>query len=138
MTITTTVAHTVTLRASGLEFPCDEGRTVLEAAEDAGLRFPYSCRKGVCSTCEGRLVRGEVDVRGRAVVGPASDVRFCQARPRGDVDVVPTRVERRGPPDRKRLPARVFAREQLAPGVTSLRLRFPIFMILAKDPVPVG
>lgn len=35
-------------------------RTVLEAATDAGIELPFSCRAGVCSTCRARVLKGEV------------------------------------------------------------------------------
>jgi hypothetical protein len=56
------MTFTVSVDASGIEFPCEPGETVLDAAERAGYALPYSCRKGVCSTCEGDLRRGEVAV----------------------------------------------------------------------------
>jgi NAD(P)H-flavin reductase/ferredoxin len=120
-------AHTVTIRASGIDFHCTPDQTVLEAAEQAGLRIPYSCRKGVCSSCEGGLTRGEAEIRGQGPVsGPVQRVRLCQTRPRSDLEIVPTRVERRGPPQRKTLPAHVFRILRPSPDVTVLRLRFPI------------
>ncbi|MBS0416787.1 MAG: 2Fe-2S iron-sulfur cluster binding domain-containing protein [Proteobacteria bacterium] len=37
-----------------------DGETVLDAATDAGLELPFSCRAGVCSTCRTKVVSGEV------------------------------------------------------------------------------
>ena len=43
--------HQIHIHGSDIAFPCAPGQSVLDAALQAGIELPYSCRKG---SCEGR------------------------------------------------------------------------------------
>src|SRR5207244_1768715 len=78
---------------TAFRFPCEPNESVLDAAQRAGLEIPFSCRKGVCGTCMGRVVAGEV----RAYAGDAlsaaeraeGQALFCNARPASDLVIPP-------------------------------------------------
>ena len=55
---------TITLQTPDGEtttFECDEETPILEAAEEAGVDHPYSCRAGSCSSCCMKIVVGTVN-----------------------------------------------------------------------------
>jgi ring-1,2-phenylacetyl-CoA epoxidase subunit PaaE len=60
-------------------------KSVLEAAERAGLELPFSCRSGICATCRTRIVEGAaVMAHNIALERWETDAGFllcCQARP---------------------------------------------------------
>ena len=53
--------HKVTFQKSGVTVDVAEDEYILEEAEYAGLRLPYDCRSGTCTTCRQKCLKGEID-----------------------------------------------------------------------------
>jgi ferredoxin-NADP reductase/MOSC domain-containing protein YiiM len=72
---------------SGLTLPWDEGRaSLLELAEACDVPVRWSCRTGVCHTCETALLSGTVGYAPDPVEAPADgSVLICCSQPRTDL-----------------------------------------------------
>jgi|TARA_B100000029_G_C17544916_1_gene948097 ferredoxin len=58
------MSYSITLRSpDGTEnvIECESDQYILDAADEAGVDAPYSCRAGACSTCAGKIVEGTAD-----------------------------------------------------------------------------
>lgn len=51
--------HSIVLLPGGLAFEADDGASILQAAEAAGIDLPSSCRNGTCRTCICRVRSGD-------------------------------------------------------------------------------
>jgi CDP-4-dehydro-6-deoxyglucose reductase len=52
------MTYTVHLTKMGVQFTVEDGETILEAAESAGVILTYSCRSGTCRSCLTRVLSG--------------------------------------------------------------------------------
>jgi stearoyl-CoA 9-desaturase NADPH oxidoreductase len=78
----------VSFADSGIEV-VDDGRSLLEQAESAGLTPDSGCRMGICHTCTRRKTCGVVRnlTTGAVSTAPDEDVQICVSVPVGDVDI---------------------------------------------------
>ena len=77
----------IVLEKSGRSFAWDgNSDSILAFLEAQGIEPAFSCRAGVCGTCEQGLVSGEVDYFEEPLDPPADgEVLICCSRPKGPV-----------------------------------------------------
>lgn len=79
--------YRISFTKTGATVDCPPDRTILEAAQGAGIDIPFSCQGGTCHTC---AVKGEGEMETEemlALTPPelAQGWRLtCVAKPRGD------------------------------------------------------
>src|SRR5690606_41548958 len=111
----------VTVLPGEQTFTVREEQSVLDAALEAGIVLPYSCRNGTCSTCKGKVVSGSYD----AGPAPAHTLRpeeleqgytlLCQARPSSGLVVDAQIVRMARDIEVRKMPSRALAVYAFAP-----------------------
>ncbi|MCV2219328.1 CDP-6-deoxy-delta-3,4-glucoseen reductase [Thauera sp. Sel9] len=125
------MSYRISLQPGDHSFDAADSQTVLEAAQDAGLLLPHSCRDGACGACKGRIVQGSVDY-GKYSAGALSAADqaegyalFCCAKPLSDLVLEARNVTRAGDIPVRKLPSRVQKLQRLADDVMLLDLKLP-------------
>ncbi len=77
-------SFTVQLKRKGKSFTIPPGETILQVLLDGGIDVDYSCREGLCGTCETRVLAGVPDHRDPILAGrkdpPLGKIMVCVSR----------------------------------------------------------
>ena len=79
----------ISFTRSGVTAPWDSRfPSLLDFAEACAVPVRWSCRTGVCHTCESALIGGAVDYQPEPLEPPAQgNILICCSQPRGDVEL---------------------------------------------------
>ena len=104
---------------------------VLQAALEAGLNLPHSCKSGHCGSCRARLRAGTISYPNGVPLGITAEeqasghILLCQARAQSDLVVEARLIAGIDEVEIKTLPCRIAALTPLAPDVMQVMLRLP-------------
>jgi NAD(P)H-flavin reductase/ferredoxin len=123
------MSYTIQIQEQDIAFACDAEKSVLDGALAAGYEIPYSCRNGVCGSCRGKLVSGEVTGGQGAGLSEEEQAKgqvlLCQARACSDLTIAVREVRKIDRSAIRTVTAKVYRMTRAAPDVTILQLRFP-------------
>jgi len=73
----------VRIMPTGIDFPCQEGQTILDAALSRDIALEYSCSNGRCGQCHANLLEGAVDRAsyGENIELPPEGLLTCSSKP---------------------------------------------------------
>jgi CDP-4-dehydro-6-deoxyglucose reductase len=121
----------IKLSTSDIEFSVRAEQSLLDAALDASLNLPHSCKGGNCGSCRARLLQGEIYYPNGAPLGLSEAeaaegfVLMCEARARSDILIETFEITSPEQALIKRLPARIERAVALSHDVMGLHLRLP-------------
>jgi CDP-4-dehydro-6-deoxyglucose reductase, E3 len=125
------MSFTITVRPANKTFTCEEGQSVLDAAQKAGIILPYGCKNGACGSCKGKILQGNV-THGphQASLLPPHELNqgaalFCSAHPHSDLEIEARVVSMAGDIVPRKMPVRVSTVERVADDVIVLKLQLP-------------
>ncbi len=125
------MSFVVTLVDEELQFTCQAEQSILDAALARGIVMSYGCRDGMCGSCMGRLISGQIHYP-QGQPGGITDQEvamgqalFCKAVPRSDVTIKARVIKQAEEIEVKTLPVKVQRIEPVSDDVIRLILQLP-------------
>ena len=121
----------ITLENENLQFFCKPGQSVLEAALNQGVALSYGCKNGLCGSCKGKLISGQIEYPEGQPDGISDDeilahgVLFCKATALTDLTIEVKVVQQEQVIEVKKLPAKDKQVKHLSDDVIEMVLQLP-------------
>lgn len=115
--------YSAVIQSMGKTVTVKHRQTLLEAALEAGLDYPFSCGAGSCTTCKTKLIQGEYkDLSDMSLVLTEDDMKkgyilACQAIPKSDMIVT---LE---PDESKEFSGEIVGYQKLTHDIVEIRVR---------------
>ena len=125
------MSYQVNIQPSGHKIEVEPQELILDAALRQGVSFPYGCRSGVCATCLGKVLEGNISYPDDLPMGISEEdhqqgqALFCQAVAESDLVIEVAEIEGIGEIEIKTLPVKVVSLRKLAPDVMEVLLKLP-------------
>ncbi len=125
------MVYKVRIEPVGIEIEVNDDETILTAALRQAVTLAYSCRSGLCGTCKGRLLSGDIDYGQYQEKAMSAGEReqghalFCQAKPLSDCVIEASLIDAVADIEIRTLPCRVAKMDKLADDVMRLYLKLP-------------
>ncbi|MCK4706977.1 MAG: 2Fe-2S iron-sulfur cluster binding domain-containing protein [Gammaproteobacteria bacterium] len=121
----------ITLADEDVQFHCEANQTVLDAALQQGVTISYGCKNGLCGSCKGSLIAGEITYPDGQPDGisaaeiSSNEALFCKATPLTDLSIKVKVIQQQPNIEVKKLPAKVKEIEHLSEDVIQMILQLP-------------
>lgn len=109
---------------------CPTSKTILDAALDTGLDYPFGCQSGSCGACKTRLASGEVKLSDYSELALSADERdaglilACRSYPKTDCAVIFLEDSEAHRHPLRTLSGRVIATERMTHDILLVRIGF--------------
>lgn len=124
------MSNVVTLQPSGFQIHCNTDETILQAATRQGYRLRRSCDAGTCQLCEGRLLKGTVQLKHPKGTVSATEqhhpgVFCCLAIPTQSITIEVENVLAPGQLPTHEVSAQILSVDQVSSDVKVVQVRLP-------------